>query len=123
MGDTVGCRPGPENPPWAHVRSTMHERCSGKNGAQKYLKPAVTADIIECAPNQRAFRRADGSIAPARLARVCTTSFGNPVVPEVRRIHSVWCDIRRSQWSGTISGLQVMKHPTRGNVRSKRAPI
>ena len=30
-----------------------------------------------------------GLIAPARLAKVCTTIFGSPVVPDVRRIHSV----------------------------------
>ena len=28
-------------------------------------------------------------IAPAKLARVCSTIFGRPVVPEVSRIHSV----------------------------------
>src|SRR2546427_4716951 len=39
-------------------------------------------------------------MAPARLAKVCTTSFGTPVVPEVRRIHSVWCGPVRAESAG-----------------------
>src|SRR5271169_48792 len=54
------------------------------------------------------------SMAPARLAKVCTTSFGCPVVPEVRRIHSVWCSTLRSSLAGAILGLHVMKHATLG---------
>src|SRR5437660_9440020 len=53
-------------------------------------------------------------MAPARLASVCTTIFGRPVVPDVRRIHSVGCRGVRSHPPGVIFGLQVTSASTPG---------
>src|SRR6266849_210914 len=46
-------------------------------------------------------------IAPARLAKLWTTSFGTPVVPDVSRIHSVCSLARRSGAPGAMFAVQV----------------
>src|SRR5216683_4601974 len=51
-------------------------------------------------------------IAPARLAKLWTTSFGTPVVPDVSRIHSVCSPARRSGAPGARVETQVTKHST-----------
>ena len=49
-----------------------------------------------------------GLIAAVRLARVCTTAFGAPVVPEVSMIHSV----AHGAVGGAVLGVSVGARPT-----------
>jgi hypothetical protein len=67
----------------------------------------------------RSSRGARGLIAAVRLASVCTTILGMPVVPEVKRIHSVRRLPGGVAASGAIAGVQVTCSGTAGGRRSR----
>ena len=46
------------------------KRCPGEHGAKKYLETAITANVVERAPDNRALpKTAERLIAPARLLK------------------------------------------------------
>ena len=72
----------------AHRRSTARDRRAGQHGAQVDLQAAVTADVVEGAPDLGAAAPVAAAF-PRGSAACATTSFGLPVVPDVSSIHSV----------------------------------
>ena len=80
------------------------------HGTQEHLQAAVTADVVNVAqitPAVGWLRPLKARVSPARL---CTTSLGTPVVPDVSSIHSVTCETSgvRSSGSGCNDGSTRM---------------
>ena len=78
----------------------QHERNAAEHRAQENLQAAVAADVVERAPDHGAVGRLCPAIGAVRPARLCTTIFGTPVVPDVSSTHSVAHDAAGSRSAG-----------------------